>query len=308
MTDYVIQAKGLSRHFGKVKAVQDLDLTIEKSRIYGFLGPNGSGKTTAIRLLTGLLKPTDGTIDVLGYRLPQQAEKLRRHIGYMTQTFSLYRDLTVKENLDFVARIYSIHGRARKQRVDDLIECYDLVEKGSQMAGNLSGGERQRLSLAAAVMHRPQLLFLDEPTSAVDPENRREFWEQLFDLCDTGTSILVSTHFMDEAERCHQLAILETGLKRADGSPDRLMRDMDAQVVEITSTNLRRMKQSLVTLPEVLSVAQLGSRLRVLVRKSTSDPVAFLREQSAISTEDQLDVVRPSLEDVFVTCTGGRRQ
>jgi len=308
MSEAVILAKQLCRSFGPLQAVRNLDLEVAKGRIYGFLGPNGSGKTTAIRMLTGLLEPSSGTVQVLGLTLPQEAEKLRLRIGYMTQKFSLYDDLTVQENLQFIARIYGLSGRTQKQRVTELVHVYGLEERRKQMAGRMSGGQRQRLSLAAATLHRPELLFLDEPTSAVDPENRREFWEQLFDLSDQGTTILVSTHYMDEAERCHCLAILENGVKRAEGPPDELMRQMGAHVVEIASGNLRRLKQELLKLPEVLAAAQLGARLRVLVRNAVADPLAFLARQPCIRPEDSLSAVRPSLEDVFVTCTGRNGQ
>lgn len=308
MSEYVIQATKLSRNFGELKAIQNLDLNVEKGCIYGFLGPNGSGKTTAIRLLTGLLKPTSGDIHVLGFKLPKDAEKLRLHIGYMTQKFSLYDDLTVKENLQFVAKIYGVAGRQRKKRIDELLNIYGLDQKKNQLAGSMSGGQRQRLALAAAILHKPELLFLDEPTSAVDPENRREFWEQLFDLSDRGTSILVSTHYMDEAERCHKLAILEAGIKCADGSPEDLMQQMGAHVVEIEGSNLRQLKQDLMQLPEVITAAQLGARLRVLVKNSIADPQAFLSAQHGIKADDILSLVRPSLEDVFVTSTGEGRQ
>ncbi len=308
MSQYVIKASKLSRNFGDLKAIQELDLEVEKGRIYGFLGPNGCGKTTAIRMLTGLLKPSSGEVEVLGLKLPKDAEKLRMHIGYMTQKFSLYDDLTVKENLQFVAKIYGLSRRSQKSRIDELLNIYGLDQKKNQLAGSMSGGQRQRLGLSAATLHKPELLFLDEPTSAVDPENRREFWEQLFDLSDQGTSILVSTHYMDEAERCHKLAILEAGIKRADGSPEVLMDEMGAHVVEIASSNLRQLKQELVKLSEVISAAQLGARLRVLVKKSITDPLVFLSKQNGINSEANLSVVRPSLEDVFVTSTGEGRQ
>lgn len=307
MSQYVIKASELSRNFGNLKAIQELDLEVEKGRIYGFLGPNGCGKTTAIRLLTGLLKPSSGKVQVLGFKLPQDAEKLRLHIGYMTQNFSLYNDLTVKENLQFVAKIYGMSGRLQQKRIDELLTIYGLDPQKNQLAASMSGGQRQRLALAAATLHKPELLFLDEPTSAVDPENRREFWEQLFDLSDQGTSILVSTHYMDEAERCHKLAILEKGIKRADGSPEELMQQMGAHVVEIASSNLRQLKQELLKLSDVISAAQLGSRLRVLVNNSIADPLAFLIQQKGVDSETNLSVVRPSLEDVFVTCTGEGR-
>jgi len=308
MSEFVIKASKLTRYFGDLKAIQDLDLEVEKKRIYGFLGPNGSGKTTAIRMLTGLLKPSLGEVQVLGLNLPQEAEKLRLRIGYMTQKFSLYNDLTVKENLQFIANIYGLSSRAQKLRVEELLSIYGLEQKTNQFAGDMSGGQKQRLALAAATLHKPELLFLDEPTSAVDPENRRDFWEKLFDLCDQGTSILVSTHYMDEAERCHRLAILESGIKRADGSPDELMQQMGAHVVEIAALDLRQLKQDLLRLSEVITAAQLGARLRVLVKDSISDPLAFLSLQKGITPEDSLSLVRPSLEDVFVTSTGEGRQ
>ncbi len=308
MSDLAIEVSQLNRNFGDLKAIQNLDLEIEKKRIYGFLGPNGSGKTTAIRMLTGLLKPSSGEIQVLGFKLPQDAEKLRLRIGYMTQKFSLYDDLTVKENLQFIANIYSLSKTAQSQRIKELLDIYSLQKKTNQLAGNMSGGQKQRLALAAATLHQPDLLFLDEPTSAVDPENRRDFWEKLFDLCDQGTSILVSTHYMDEAERCHKLAILEAGIKRADGTPDELMQQMGAHVIEIASSDLRQLKQELLTLSEVITAAQLGARLRVLVKNSVSDPIAFLTKQNGIAPEDDLSIVRPSLEDVFVTSTGEGRQ
>ncbi|MGS0696466.1 ATP-binding cassette domain-containing protein [Shewanella sp. 0m-4] len=307
MSISVIKTTQLCRDFGSLKAIQNLDFEVEKGQIYGFLGPNGCGKTTAIRMLTGLLLPTSGEIEVLGLKLPQDAEKLRLKIGYMTQKFSLYDDLTVKENLKFIAKIYGLSRREQTARIQELLHTYGLNEKVDQLAGSMSGGQKQRLGLAAATMHKPELLFLDEPTSAVDPENRRDFWEKLFDLCEQGTTILVSTHYMDEAERCHKLAILEAGVKRADGSPDELMHNMGAQVVEVESSDLRQLKQVLMALPEVISAAQLGSRLRVLVKDSCSDPIGLLSEQSSLSLS-AVNIVRPSLEDVFVTCTGQGRQ
>lgn len=302
MTDLVIDARQLCRNFGDLKAIDSLDLQVERGRITGFLGPNGCGKTTAIRMLTGLLNPSAGELEVLGCQLPRDAEKLRLKIGYMTQRFSLYSDLTVRENLNFIAQIYGLDKRAKKLRVEEQLSIYSLDQKHNQLAGSMSGGQRQRLALAAATLHKPELLFLDEPTSAVDPQTRRDFWEQLFDLCDEGTSILVSSHYMDEAERCHSLAILEAGIKRADGSPQQLMQQMCANVVEINTTDIRQVKQQLIQLPEVISAAQLGSRLRVLVQNQVTDASAFLRQY--LNCSDELESVRPSLEDVFVTCTG----
>ena len=301
--DFAIETQGMTRAFGGVNAVENLDLAIPKGTIYGFLGPNGCGKSTSIRMLTGLLSPTSGEIRVLGETLPGAEEKLRRRIGYMTQKFSLYDNLSVRENLEFVAQIYGLNRRASKLRIAELVTLYDLVGREKQMAGSMSGGQKQRLALAAATLHHPELLFLDEPTSAVDPENRREFWERLFDLCAQGTTILVSTHYMDEAERCHGLAILERGIKRADGSPQQLMAAMGARVVEISGDDLRNLKQSLISESAVLSAAQIGSRLQVLVRSDIEDPLAWLKPRVASRTMEE---VRASLEDVFVTCTGER--
>ncbi|MEX0902378.1 MAG: ABC transporter ATP-binding protein [Pseudohongiellaceae bacterium] len=307
MNETAIEAQQLTRRFGAYTAVDKLDLCIPKGSIYGFLGPNGSGKSTTIRLLTGLLTPDSGSIHILGLDLPRQAEALRLRIGYMTQKFSLFGDLTVHENLLFMARIYGLNRRSLRPRIDELLALYDLNGKRRQLADTLSGGQKQRLALAAATIHRPELLFLDEPTSAVDPENRRDFWEKLFDLCDAGTTILVSTHYMDEAERCHYLAILETGIKRADDTPQNLMNAMSANVVEISGPQLRQLKQALLATPQVKSVAQQGVRLRVLVNKGVSDPLQWLREHSPISlAQHPMGLIRPSLEDVFVTSTGAQ--
>lgn len=304
MTEFVIDAKNLTRKFGSLAAVSSLNLQVKKQTIYGFLGPNGSGKTTAIRLFTGLLKPSSGTVNVLGCNLPKDTEKLRRQIGYMTQKFSLYDDLTIKENMQFIARVYGLTPKEQKVRLDELTSIYQLGKLTNQMAGSLSGGQKQRLALACAVMHKPKLLFLDEPTSAVDPENRREFWEQLFDLCDQGITILVSTHYMDEAERCHKLSILENGIKRADDSPANLMANMSANVIELSTNNLRQLKQQLMILPEVVSASQLGAHLRVLVTKTIAEPMVFLTNTNIMPSKTEMRLVRPSLEDVFVLSTG----
>ncbi|MBD8893183.1 ABC transporter ATP-binding protein [Roseibium litorale] len=308
MGETVITARGLTKSFKGFKAVDGLDLTIERGMIYGFLGPNGSGKTTAMRMLTGLLTPSAGTAEVLGMSVPKDAEALKYHIGYMTQTFSLYGDLTVMENLKFMAEIYGLPRASQKGRISELLERYELTELAERFAGRMSGGQRQRLALAAAVLHEPKLLFLDEPTSAVDPESRRHFWEQLFDLCDAGTSIVVSTHFMDEAERCHRIAIMEAGQKRADGSPQQLMDAMGASVVELEGPTLREIRRRLPHVEGIVTAAQLGARLRVLVNKSIADPVAFLTSRSETEGATLIEQVRPNLEDVFVTSTGEGRQ
>ncbi|GGN37271.1 MULTISPECIES: ABC transporter ATP-binding protein [Marinomonas] len=301
--EYAIEATGLTKRFGDNIAVNKLDLNIPKGSIYGFLGPNGCGKSTSIRLLTGLLEASEGDVTILGKPLLGHEESLKKRIGYMTQKFSLYDNLTVKENLDFVGAIYGFAGKRKKSRIEELLALYDLEKQAKQFAGSMSGGQKQRLALACATLHSPELLFLDEPTSAVDPENRREFWERLFDLCAAGTTILVSTHYMDEAERCHALAIMEDGNKRADGSPQALMDAMPATVVEVSGNKLRQLKQTLTQHPEILSAAQIGAHLRVLIKKKVLDPLGFISE---LSDGRETILARPSLEDVFVTCTGGR--
>ncbi|PSW07216.1 ABC transporter ATP-binding protein [Photobacterium lipolyticum] len=308
MSENVIIANKLTRKFGDFTAVDGLELVVPEGSIYGFLGPNGCGKSTTLRMLTGLLSPTSGTVEVLGLSIPRQAEKLRLRIGYMTQKFSLYDDLTVKENLQFIGQIFGMPGKQLNSRIEGQLSTYGLSLLTKQRAGSLSGGQKQRLGLAAATMHQPKMLLLDEPTSAVDPENRREFWEQLFDLSDQGTTILVTTHYMDEAERCHALAIMESGVIRADDTPEALMSSMGITVVEIQAEDLRQLKETLLKLPEVRSAAQLGIRLRVLVRKEVNDPIGWLRAGFSSLEKAELTIARPSLEDVFVTCTGEGRQ
>ena len=305
--DAAIVARGLTRRFGRLVAVNGVDLTIPRARIFGFLGPNGSGKSTTIRMLCGLLEPSAGTVDVLGHRMPQQAEELRSKLGYMTQRFSLWDDLTVRENLEFVARVFGLTAGERRQRIAARAEEYGLGPLLGQRAGTLSGGQRQRLALASATLHEPELLLLDEPTSAVDPQSRRDFWESLFALVHRGITILVSTHYMDEAERCHRLAILAEGRIVAEGVPQDLMRDIPAAVVEVEAADTAAARAALARHPAVLSVAQLGVRLHVLLDPAMDAPEAWVREQfRSAAVEAKVEAVGASLEDVFVAATGFR--
>ncbi|HAS6262270.1 TPA: ABC transporter ATP-binding protein [Vibrio vulnificus] len=308
MVEYAIQAQNVVKKFGDFTAIDNITLNVPKGSIYGFLGPNGCGKSTTIRVLTGLLSPSEGNVDVLGLEIPKESEKLRLKIGYMTQKFSLYDDLTVEENLQFIGQIFGMDKKTLTQRINEQLATYGLDQRRKQRVSGMSGGQKQRLSLAAATMHKPELLFLDEPTSAVDPENRREFWEQLFDLCDQGTTILVTTHYMDEAERCHRLAIMEAGLIRANGAPEELMAQMGVNIVEIKADNLRALKEQLLPLAEVRSAAQLGIRLRVLIDQRVADPIAWLRATFPRLQNAEMNLARPSLEDVFVSVTGEGRQ
>ncbi|MDE1513743.1 MULTISPECIES: ABC transporter ATP-binding protein [Vibrio] len=308
MSDYAICAEQVVKRFGAFTAIDNINLNVERGSIYGFLGPNGCGKSTMIRVLTGLLQPTSGQVNVLGLSIPKQSERLRLKIGYMTQKFSLYDDLTIEENLQFIGQIFGMNRLQLKQRTQIQLKTYGLDQRSKQRVSGMSGGQKQRLALAAATMHHPELLFLDEPTSAVDPENRREFWEQLFDLSALGTTILVTTHYMDEAERCHRLAIMEAGEIRADGEPEKLMQQMGVNVIEIKAPELRHLKQHLLSLAPVRSAAQLGIRLRVLIDHQISEPIGWLRSTIPYLTNAELTLARPSLEDVFVTVTGKGRQ
>ncbi|WP_440886559.1 ABC transporter ATP-binding protein [Vibrio campbellii] len=308
MTEYAIQAENVVKKFGDFTAINNITLNVPKGSIYGFLGPNGCGKSTTIRVLTGLLSPSEGNVDVLGLEIPKQSELLRLKIGYMTQKFSLYDDLTVQENLEFIGQIFGMETKTLQARIEEQLSTYGLDQLRKQRVGGMSGGQKQRLSLAAATMHKPELLFLDEPTSAVDPENRRDFWEQLFDLSDQGTTILVTTHYMDEAERCHRLAIMEAGEIRADGEPEELMAQMGVNIVEVKADNLRELKEKVIQRKEVRSAAQLGIRLRILIHQHIEQPIEWLTQTFPELEGCEMNIARPSLEDVFVSVTGEGRQ
>jgi len=248
--------------------------------------------------------PSGGEATVLGLRVPQQAEKLRRRIGYLTQRFSLYEDLSVEENLGFLADVHGLARREGRRRVAELMADFQLAERSRQLAGTLSGGQRQRLALAAALLHRPELLFLDEPTSAVDPQSLREVWDALFRLTDGGTTVLVSTHFLDVAERCHELVILHRGRVVATGEPEALMAQLPGTVIEVRAAALQRARQALEALDPVASVTQIGGRLRVLAFPGREDAIGALgRALRAAGIASEIEPARPNLEDVFVAST-----
>jgi ABC-2 type transport system ATP-binding protein len=302
-TEPAIVARGLTRRFGALVAVDRVDLTVERAQVYGFLGPNGSGKSTTIRMLCGLLSPSAGDIRVLGLAIPRDAEALKRRIGYMTQKFSLYEDLTVLENLEFLAAVHDIPRAATRRRIDAMLERYWLGDRRRQLAGTMSGGQKQRLALAGAVLHEPELLFLDEPTSAVDPQSRREFWDSLFALADAGTTILVSTHYMDEAERCHRLAILDEGRLVADGAPRELCATLPYAVWLVETAAPRRAQTALAAMRGIVALAQIGAELRVLAERGTVDAAAVQERLRAAGLDATVHAGTPNLEDVFVAAT-----
>jgi ABC-2 type transport system ATP-binding protein len=302
--DIAITARGLTKRFGALVAVDHVDLSIPRAQVYGFLGPNGSGKSTTLRMLCGLLTPSEGQVDVLGLHIPEQAEALKRRIGYMTQKFSLYEDLTVLENLQFLAAVHDLPRAQAKARVARAVERFHFGDRLGQLAGTLSGGQKQRLALAGSILHEPELLLLDEPTSAVDPESRRDFWASLFELADAGTTLLVSTHYMDEAERCHRLAILESGRLVADGTPAELTAALPGNVWRLRVAQTRAAERALRETPGVLGVAQIGTDLRVLASHALDE--ASLRKQVDGLGLEAIEVVAPNLEDVFVAATRDR--
>lgn len=301
----VIRARGLTRRFGHFVAVDGIDLDVPRAQIYGFLGPNGSGKSTTIRMLCGLLTPSEGEVEVFGLHVPRDSEAVRLRVGYMTQKFSLYGDLSVAENLAFFAAVYLPSRAERERRVREVLKEFMLDEIRDRHAGALSGGQRQRLALATATLHSPELLILDEPTSAVDPQSRRDFWDTLFELAGRGTTILVSTHYMDEAERCHRLAILDRGRLVAEGVPRELAANIDATVLEIETADPLAARRALERRAGVKSVAQLGTRLHALLDRGIASPEQVARDWLRdAGLEGRVLRVEANLEDVFVAATG----
>ena len=310
--DAVIAASGVTRRFGKLTAVDNVDLEVRRGEVFGFLGPNGAGKSTLIRMLVGLLPQTEGEIDVLGLSLPRQSEELRSHVGYMTQRFSLYEDLTVEENLDFAGQIFGIAAAERRRRIEEILDEYEMAERRGQFPAHLSGGWKQRLALAVATIHKPDLLLLDEPTAGVDPDRRRDFWEKLFELAAGGSTILVSTHYMDEAVRCHRLCMLIRGRRVALDSPVTLTDALEGRVVEVAAEPVERAIAILRAWPRSASVTQLGSRVHVLLGPDEEGaeilaPVIehHLHEVGLHGTSAH--AAEPNLEDVFVALGLGER-
>jgi ABC-2 type transport system ATP-binding protein len=240
LPDTAVISRGLRKVFGSLVAVEGLDLAIRRGEVFGLLGPNGSGKTTTIRMLCGLMTPTSGTATVVGYDVSRESEQIRRNIGYMSQRFGLYDDLTVSENIRFYSSIYGLEGETRRRRVAELLDALSLAQRAGQLAGTLSGGWKQRLALACATAHHPAMLFLDEPTAGVDPASRRLFWQWIYRLAEQGTTILVTTHYMDEAEHCQRLAFLSRGHLIAVGTVPEVLAQFGQPTIEEVFIELQR--------------------------------------------------------------------
>jgi len=295
--DLVIDVHGLNKHFGDKHVVRDLSLQVRRGEIYGFLGPNGSGKTTSIRMLCGLLTPDSGSGTCLGHDVIRETAAIKREVGYMTQRFSLWEDLTIRENLDFVARMYGMAGRRRA--VDQSIDKLGLAQRQQQLAGSLSGGWKQRLSLAACMLHQPALLLLDEPTAGVDPKARRDFWDEIHQLAAEGITVLVSTHYMDEAERCHRLAYLAEGRLLATGTAAEVVAAQRLSGYNVSGENLQVLAQRLRGEPGVSQVTAFGTTLHVVGRDA--DALAATAARIEAEEKTHWERIEPGLEDVFIS-------
>ncbi|MFN2226252.1 MAG: ABC transporter ATP-binding protein [Anaerolineae bacterium] len=301
--NHSVQAMELTKRFGDFTAVDAVSFTVDRGTIFGFLGPNGAGKTTTIRLLLGLLKPTSGTATVLGFDIVRQTAEIKRRIGYMSQRFSLYDDLTVDENLNFYGRTYGVRGRQLRARKRFVLEMAGLVGRERELTGNLAGGWKQRLALGTAIIHQPEMLFLDEPTAGVDPISRRAFWGLLYDLAEGGTTIMVTTHYMDEAEHCQALAFIQHGRIVAAGSPVGIKeREMRGQVIEVDCDRPELAIPALRQMGVFDEVALYGALIHAVAADAES-LMPGIEEvlRGADVGLHSLGVIAPSLEDVFIS-------
>ena len=298
MTDVepAIRVSGLVKSFGNKIVIQDFAIEVPRGAIFGFLGPNGSGKTTTIRMLCGLLTPDAGEGTCLGFDIRREPGEIKRRVGYMTQRFGLYEDLSVRQNLEFIGRMYDVRPLA--QRTDETIARFGFDQRQDQLAGSLSGGWKQRLALAACVLHRPELLLLDEPTAGVDPNARREFWDMIHGLAAEGVTVLVSTHYMDEAERCHRIAYLAGGKLLLEGAVDEVVARSGLATWSVSGPDLSALQEQLKGRPGIDMVAAFGTVLHVTGTDAAaiSSSIASFREDARYRWEQ----IEPSLEDVFI--------
>jgi ABC-2 type transport system ATP-binding protein len=295
---FIIETENLTRRFESFIAVDDITMRIKKGSIYGFLGPNGSGKSTTIRMLCGILAPTSGKGMVLGFDIAHEGEKIKQHIGYMSQKFSLYDDLTVKENLEFYAGMYNLAGASKQLRINEMLTMAGLTGRENEMTGNLSGGWKQRLALGCSILHAPSIVFLDEPTGGVDPKSRRLFWEIIYSLARNGTTILVTTHFMDEAERCDEIGFIFEGRLIASNTPAGLKQAITDTLIRIEDVQPMELLVKLEKEEGVVDAYVQGTALHILVK---SDKISIFAQYT-------YEVISPSLEDVFVYFVKSQRK
>lgn len=303
---YAVTTQGLTKRFGKVVAVDHVDLTIKRGEVYGFLGPNGAGKSTTIRMLCGLLDPTEGTGYVLGHDIAKEPERIKEKIGYMSQRFSLYEDLTVRENLDFYASIYSVPKQIKVARIEQMIQMADLTGREDALAAHLSGGWKQRLALGCSIIHKPQLLFLDEPTAGVDPVSRRNFWDLIYRLSEEGITIVATTHYMDEAEHCDSLGFIYQGRITAQGSREEIKANaLKGAVLEIDCQPMREANRLLEQLPGVAEVVRYGNTIHVVIEEGGPHPSEVENRLASEGIKvSRVELVSPSIEDIFVSFVG----
>ena len=306
--EYAVAVENLEKRFGDFQAVNKVTFQVKRGEIFGFLGPNGAGKSTTIRMLCGIITPTAGKANVIGFDVFKEAEQIKAHIGYMSQKFSLYEDLTVEENIDFYSGIYQIPQSEKKARKDWVVTMSGLEEHRNSLTSILPGGWRQRLALGCALLHKPPVIFLDEPTSGVDPISRRNFWDLIYQLAAEGVTVFVTTHYMDEAEYCDRLAMIYRGELVAIGTPDELkVRYMSADILNLECPDPFKMLQEVNGIPEIKEAALFGRGLHLTVADAqTAIPmiVTALKERKTEYT--RLEKIKPSLEDVFVSIIEAR--
>ncbi|MDY7039374.1 MAG: ABC transporter ATP-binding protein [Chloroflexota bacterium] len=310
MDNFAVEVVNLTKKFGDFTAVDEVTFNVRRGEIFGFLGPNGAGKTTTIRMLLGLLWPTSGSAKVLGYDIVKQSEEIRKHIGYMSQRFSLYNDLTVMENLNFYGGTYGVRNKRLKERKNYILKMAGLEGRERELTRNLSGGWKQRLALGTAIIHEPDMLFLDEPTAGVDPISRRAFWDLLYELAEDGTTILVTTHYMDEAEHCQDLAFIQRGRIAARGSPQVIKEtEMHGQVLEIDCDRPEAAVHALRELDLFEEVALYGALVHVVSNDAQRHEAIIRKTLAERGVELQtMDLIAPSLEDVFISSVKKMRE
>jgi ABC-2 type transport system ATP-binding protein len=307
---WAVEVHDLVKRFGDFVAVDHVSFQVSKGEIFGFLGPNGAGKSTVIRMLCGLLTPTSGGGSVTGFNVSTDSEEIRKHIGYMSQKFSLYDDLSVEENIDFFSRIYGVPKARRAQRTEEVLRIAGIQDRRTTITKLLAGGWKQRLALGCAIVHDPPILFLDEPTSGVDPIARRTFWDLIYQLAEAGHTVFVTTHYMDEAEYCHRLALIYRGKLIAMGVPEALKRELQThQLLQLDSSDLLGAMRAIESEPGILDVAVFGAGLHVTVAdlKSAVERIPHLLEEQQITLR-RLEPILPSMEDVFVAMIESEEQ